>query len=147
MAIPSFDGNGFLPEGIHLASEKELFERFRVFHTSVRRINLSHKLRDYLGEIRNSGFDVEVFVDGSFVTSKDEPSDIDLVLILPADFETDENLSPYKTNPISARYVKRYYGFDILVANRGSDNHGRYLNDFQDVKGSPGLRKGIIRLV
>jgi hypothetical protein len=97
-----------------------------------------------LKEIRNSGLGIEVFVDGSFVTSKDEPNDIDLILILPENFNLHAELSPYVSNVISARRVRRQYGFDILVAARATPQHAIYLNDFQEVKGRPGLRKGIV---
>ena len=146
MAIPDFDNNGLLPEGVHEASESELFERFRYFKSSTRRIELSRKLKEYLAEIRHSGLDLEVFVDGSFVTSEDEPNDIDLILILPADFDFDAELSPYTSNIISAHWVRRRYGFDILVAGRGTLQYQIYLDDFQDVKGRPELRKGIVRI-
>lgn len=146
MAIPDFDNNGLLPEGIHEASESELFERFRYFRSSTQRFELSRKLKEYLEEIRHSGLDIDVFVDGSFVTSEKEPSDIDLILILPVDFDFDAELSPYTSNIISARQVRRRYGFDILVAGRGTPQHEIYLDDFQDVKGRPELRKGIVRI-
>lgn len=146
MAIPDFDNNGLLSEGVHEASESELFERFRYFKSSTRRIELSHKLKEYLKEIRHSGLDLDVFVDGSFVTSEDESRDIDLILILPADFDIDAELSPYTSNVISAFRVRRRYGFDILVARRGTPQHEIYLDDFQDVKGRSELRKGIVRI-
>ena len=146
MAIPDFEENGVLPEGIHEATESELFERFRYFRSSVRRFELCRKLKEYLDAIHQSSLELDVLVDGSFVTSEDEPNDIDMILILPADFDFEAELSPYKSNLVSARWVRKHYGFDILVAVRGTEAHARYLNDFQKVKGRPGLMKGIVRV-
>jgi hypothetical protein len=146
MAIPDLNDNGLLPEGIHEASESELFERFRYFRSTTRRLELSSKLKTYLEEIRESRLHIEVLVDGSFVTSKDDPNDIDLILILPEDFNFDVELSPYVSNVISARQVRRRYGFDVLVAVRRTPQHDIYIDDFQNVKGRPDLRKGIVRI-
>ena len=65
MAIPEFDNHGVLPEGIHEASENELFERFRYFRNSTRRFELADKLKEYLEEIHHSALNIDVFVDGS----------------------------------------------------------------------------------
>ncbi|MGC2303800.1 DUF6932 family protein [Candidatus Binatus sp.] len=144
MPIPNFDENGFLPEGVYDATESELFEQFRIFRETTRRLDLSRLLKEYLGEIRERIPEAEVYVDGSFVTTKPIPSDIDLVLSLPETvIFNQEDLSPYTANLISASRVRRAYGFDILVAPRGSILQDDYLDDFQDVKGRPGLRKGI----
>ncbi len=82
MPIPELNQDGFLPEGIHAASLEEVRERFGRFQRTDRRPALFAKLSTYMAEVRASGLVVAVIVDGSFVTAKDEPSDIDLILVL-----------------------------------------------------------------
>lgn len=81
--IPAFRPDGYLPEGLHPASEAEI--TFRFGSTTPRRRRLVLRLRRWLllaREIRARRF----LLDGSFVTAKHEPDDIDAVMLLPADF-------------------------------------------------------------
>ncbi len=64
---------GNLPEGIHKCTIKEIEERFTF---SDRRKELSGGLKRALNNLKEAGID-RVFIDGSFVTSKQEPVDID----------------------------------------------------------------------
>ena len=77
MTIPNLDHDGFLPEGVHECSLVELDEQFGRFQGSDRRSVLFAKFVEYLGEVRSSGLATFVIVDGSFVTAKAEPNDID----------------------------------------------------------------------
>ncbi len=63
---------GNLPEGIHKCTIKEIEERFTF---SDRRKELSGGLKRALNNLKEAGID-RVFIDGSFVTSKQEPVDI-----------------------------------------------------------------------
>lgn len=82
--IPVFRDDGYLPEGLYLASEAEVLFRFGT--ASRRRRNLALRLRRWLDLARQVGA-LRFLVDGSFVTSKNEPRDVDSVIRLPADFE------------------------------------------------------------
>lgn len=50
-----------------------------------RRIKLYSGLRDYLQALTGTGVRVEVWIDGSFCTTKPEPGDVDIVIFLHAD--------------------------------------------------------------
>ena len=78
-----------------------------------RRIQLFKKLAAYLKEAFQVNFVVAVLVDGSFVTAKEEPNDIDLVLILRADHTLGAPVRPFEYNVISKRRVRRRHGFDV----------------------------------
>jgi hypothetical protein len=146
MPIPELNEAGFLPEGVHQATLEEVRDRFGRFQRTDRRPALFAKLSHYFAEIRASGLAEAVIVDGSFVTAKDEPSDIDLILILRPDHEDRVELRPFEYNAVSKPRVRRRFRFDILIARRGSDEHGKYLDFFQRVKGRPDLRKGVVEV-
>ena len=85
-------------------------------------------------------------MDGSFVTSKPNPNDIDLILVVAADhdFGTDLSLAAY--NALSKRRVHRRHGFDVLVACDDSEEFWRYVRFCQQIRFEPGRTKGILRL-
>ena len=72
--IPAFDGSGNLPPGVHEADWDEIVQRFG--WTSWRR-ELLAGLKAALEPLREAGCR-RVFVNGSFVTDKDKPGDIDV---------------------------------------------------------------------
>ena len=82
--IPDFREDGYLPEGVHKATEAEVTFRFGA--TTSRRRRLVLRLRRWL-ELSRATKSRRFFVDGSFVTAKLEPNDIDAVVLLAEDFE------------------------------------------------------------
>jgi hypothetical protein len=146
MSIPDLNENGLLPNGIHDASLEELRERFGRFQRTDRRPSLFAKLVEFMGAARSTGLVVAVLVNGSFVTAADEPSDIDLILVLRADHDYRVELKPFEYNALAKRRVRRRFGFDVLIAREGSDELKRYVDLFQQVKGMPDLRKGILEV-
>lgn len=85
-------------------------------------------------------------IDGSFVTSKPEPNDIDLVLILAHSHDYSVELRPFEYNLLSRRRVARRYAFDLLVAREGSPELHEYAEFFQQVRGEPHRHKGILKV-
>src|SRR5689334_12885401 len=79
--IPPFRSDGYLPEGLHRASEAEL--TFRFGSTSTRRRRLALRVRRWIELSRQVGA-TRLLIDGSFVTDKLEPNDVDAVVLLPA---------------------------------------------------------------
>ena len=82
--IPQFRTDGYLPDGVYLASEAEV--TFRLGASSRRRQRLILRLRRWIELAREIGA-LRLLIDGSFVTAKEEPQDIDAVVLLPPDFE------------------------------------------------------------
>jgi Family of unknown function (DUF6932) len=70
---PSFDERGNLPPGIHPATWDEIVERYA---TNERREQLMDGLRAAIDSLHAAGCS-RVYLDGSFVTEKDEPGDFD----------------------------------------------------------------------
>jgi hypothetical protein len=81
--IPPFRPDGYLPEGVYVCSEAEAL--FRFGSSSRRRRRLVLRLRRWIELGRQVGAR-RLLVDGSFVTAKEEPHDIDSVILLPRDF-------------------------------------------------------------
>ena len=146
MAIPTLNQQGFLPEGIHDCTIEEAQARFGVFQASDRRPQLWAKLREFLREAKACGIVEAVLLDGSFVSSKPAPNDIDLILVVPAAHDFSVDLTPVEYNVLSKRRVARRYGLDVLVARAGSEEHRRYAAFFQQVRLEPEVGKGILRL-
>ena len=73
VVIPSFDENGNLPPGIHLATWDEIVERYA---TNERRGQLLDGLRAAIESPHAAGC-TRLYLDGSFVTDKKVPGDFD----------------------------------------------------------------------
>jgi hypothetical protein len=144
MAIPDLDENGLLPPGIHECDFEELKDRFGKFQQSDRRPTLCAKLGAFLEEARSSGLIAAVVVDGSFVTSKSDPGDIDLVVVLAAGHDFQATLRPADYNLLSKKRVKAIHGFDVFIARAGSPEFQEYTGFFRQVRGLPTGSKGIL---
>ena len=81
--IPPFRPDGYLPDSVHLCSETDATFRFGA--GSRRRRRLIVRLRRWMELARAVGAR-RLLIDGSFVTAKEEPNDIDAVLLIPPNF-------------------------------------------------------------
>src|SRR5690349_15300947 len=71
--IPPFDEDGLLPAGIHEATWEEFEARFG-FHPQRRALLLG--MRAAMDALKEAGCRT-VYINGSFVTAKEEPADYD----------------------------------------------------------------------
>lgn len=85
MALPSFTESGDLPVGVHVASFSELVARLGSQTTQRRRVLL--RLERVLALARGTGHLSRMIVFGSFVTSKPDPNDVDVFLLMDDAFE------------------------------------------------------------
>jgi hypothetical protein len=138
--IPSFTSSGLLPQGIHEATWSEVLERLG---ENSRRNQLLGGLLAGLRALRNAGCEV-AYIDGSFVTAKLEPGDVDVC------YESDTMnfslLDPVLKDFSNRRAAqKQKYGGEFFEAEAEAVPDGTlYLDFFQLTK--DGKRKGIIRL-
>ena len=84
MALPEFNSQGDLPEGLHQASLVEVLQRFGQ-GTEVRRqatavLQRIHQLVTATGKLER------FVIFGSYITAKPEPQDVDVVLVMKDDF-------------------------------------------------------------
>ena len=86
--IPEFRSDGFLPVGLHVASLANVTFRFGSSNRQRRRLVL--RLRRWC-ELARAVNAKRLFVDGSFVTAKEIPNDVDAVVLLPDNFRSQLN--------------------------------------------------------
>jgi|SRR6478672_1777406 len=139
--IPPFDETGNLPPGIHKATWGEVEARFS---GSPRRAALALGLREALVVLRNAGCQTAC-IDGSFVTSKEEPGDFDVC------WEA-RNVDPDALDPVLLRFSegrraqKERFGGELFPAEALADPMGtRFLDYFQRDRNT-GEPKGIIQI-
>ena len=142
--LPNFNQQGFLPEGVWDCDLAEFVKTFAVFRRSDRRLVLFEKLESFLKETLATGWVQEIIIDGSFVTKKDEPDDIDIILALFPAFDEAE-VSFWTGKLLDEKHLSKKYRFDVKVRKFGSPKYFEWLDFFQEVKDS-NERKGVVRL-
>ena len=131
--VPEFDIDGDLPPGIHQATFGELERRFRRFMVSDRRIDLFALFKQLVAMTRRSGIVERLVIGGSFVTSKSEPNDIDIVIVLSHDLDFDA-LTPSQyavTDRSALRRVFKTDALDIVTVRSGTAQMDLVLEFFQ----------------
>ena len=148
MAIPEFDQRGMLPVGVYECSLAEVAARFG---WNPYRQRLVRSFGDFLvNEIRNAEFPDPLYVNGSFVTDKEKPEDVDVVLDLrPAGEDR-----AWRGLALMEKERKRFreqYDVDFWVNLPGQNNFADFFQ-YVGVKSAKfkGLahtdRKGILRI-
>lgn len=78
--IPIFDSNGNLPKGCYKPSIKEFEEKFvHDFTTSKTRQEIFTGYKEYCEKMAAFNIATKQWVDGSFITNRENPNDIDLL--------------------------------------------------------------------
>jgi len=146
MPFPLLNAGGLLPEGVHDSTLDEIRARFGAFQESDRRVKLFAKLVELVQAVSVSGLFEELLIDGSFVTGKPAPNDIDVLAVLKPghDFERDLPMSEYSM--VSRTLLRRRFGFDVIVAERSSDVYNSCVEFFSRVREAPRSKKGLLRL-
>ena len=84
--IPDFNEEGYLPPGLHGATLEEIATRFGQ-ESELRQVRME-SLRWMVDLAQRAGVQ-RIVANGSFVTDKLEPNDVDCVLLIGADFPRD----------------------------------------------------------
>lgn len=140
--IPQFTEDGLLPPGVHETDLEELREKMG---WSRKRRELLEGLEEAL-ELMSTGGVVQVYLDGSFVTDKDRPNDIDGCYDLAEDV-TAENLGRlapiFPPNPGGRAEAKRRFGVDFFPAAATELGSGQpFLRFFQTDR--EGRERGVL---
>jgi len=85
-------------------------------------------------------------IDGSFVTAETDPNDIDLIAIIQRDYDFSADLLPSQYNVVSKTRVRKRFGFDLVAVREDTTELDDAVAFFEQVRGKPGLRKGILKL-
>ncbi|HEX5104318.1 MAG TPA: hypothetical protein VFV87_10935 [Pirellulaceae bacterium] len=147
MPIPALNEHGLLPPGTHDCTLAEIEARFGQFQRSDRRCVLFSRLASFIREVGKVEFAIAVVIDGSFVTAKDEPNDIDLVLILSESHDFAAELRPFEYNIVSKKRILREYGFDIVIDGAGTVAMRKHLDFFSRVRERADILKGLLRVM
>ena len=85
MALPAFSEEGDLPPGVYRATLPEVLERFGP--GSVQQGAVADRLKRVYQLVTSTGQFARFVVFGSFVTAKDEPNDLDIILLMEDTFD------------------------------------------------------------
>jgi hypothetical protein len=122
--IPDFNDDGYLPPGIHPAGLEEIAERFGQ-EPELRRVQME-SLRWLVDLAKRVGIH-RLIVNGSFVSDKWEPNDIDCVLLQGPSFPLDEaaDAELWAGLPFIQIAVVGQVEFDLYVQTiYATDRHG-----------------------
>lgn len=123
--MPKEDFPALLEPGIHQIDLAQLFTLgVDAFPDSPQRQQLYANLSTWIGSLSASGLSGRLWIDGSFLTRKPEPSDIDFVLWNPCwrgpEFDTPENRRQIEILFDHAR-AKALWSLDVYVENPNED--------------------------
>lgn len=130
--LPPLDANGVLPPGVHPCTLDELLARFG--HGSATREAQAQELTVFIEWARGHGVR-RILVNGSFVTAKAEPNDVDIV-VLPAAEQADA--------VIDAAGAPDWPFLQVLVAADEVDFQGWATEDFATDR--EGHAKGVVEI-
>jgi hypothetical protein len=141
MAIPDFRPDGYLPEGVYECTEAEALFRFGAGGRTRRR--LAMRLRRWC-ELAREVHANRLLVDGSFITAKLEPGDVDAVLLLPADFQRlVDNGLPAAVELEEMMFTRQ--PAELFGVEDESDWQ-RWIEFFSRTREAGGRRKGLVEL-
>lgn len=150
MAIPALDPSGLLPIGIHSAELDEVIVRFCVEKRALR----AGRILDFVHDVRSTGLFVAIYFDGSFVTKKAEPSDVDVVLELHRWVTAEQEVQDLRIRRLTQTAYAEDQGFSCEVWHPSSPIERSAIDFFQRLKPltahelglPPDTRKGIVRV-
>ncbi|NOT02816.1 MAG: hypothetical protein HOP29_19630 [Phycisphaerales bacterium] len=132
--MPPLTEYKLLPEGVCTLTLAQVERLFGSFQRSDRRVKLYQQLSEYVTELRQAKLNVSLIVNGSFVMpAVDDPEDIDLILVLPRDWDSQADVRPFEYNLLSKRAIKRKYGFDVFVVRDGSPEEREWIAFFTQI--------------
>jgi len=139
--IPPFRADGYLPEGVYLASKAEVTFRFGA--SSRRRRRLALRLRRWI-ELAQEVGGLRLLIDGSFVTAKENPNDVDAVILLPPDFEQQIDQGIESALELEEMLLTRRPG-EIFAAEDESD-WDEWIEFFSRTREADARRKGLVEI-
>lgn len=146
MAIPTLEDRGgaydYLPPGDHVATIDEVSHVFG--SSTFRRRQLMDGLRQVVAKLREFGVET-IWVDGSFISSKERPGDVDVIYVRPSGADTSQwgLLSPSRRDA-----AKQYFGCDLWEhpsCGRHAGGKAKSIKQFFDTD-NDGIDKGHILL-
>lgn len=141
MPIPAFRPDGYLPEGLHLATLEEI--ALCLGTSTPRRRYLLSRLEQWIEFARAIG-SLGFFVDGSFVTQKPTPGDVDAVVWLPFNFEV-QVASGFPAAVTLAEMIETRQPEELFAAANALEWQD-WVEFFSQTRELDGRRKGIVEV-
>lgn len=132
--MPDFDQHGYLPAGIHRCRVTEIVERFGI--GSPEREVETQELLQFIEWAKRAGVR-RLIINGSFVTDKVDPNDVDVVILPGTDY-------PRHESPLSDATTMWPF-LHVLVAADDADLENWALGDFGTDRA--GQTKGVLELI
>jgi len=145
MPLPDLKRNGDLPTGVRRATLEETLARFGG-GTRQRRL-CAGRLRHVYDLARRTGHLHRLVVFGSFVTSKPEPNDVDVVLVMTDDFRL-ESCPPELVGLFDHATAQARFGASIFWTRPSvliSESLDEFVACWQTKRG--GSRRGIVEVI
>lgn len=139
--IPDFRDDGYLPEGLHVATEAEV--TFRFGSRTPRRRRLTLRLRRWL-ELSRVTHARRFLVDGGFVTAKVEPNDVDAVVLLADDFGQQISAGSEAALELEEMLLTRRP--EEIFAAEDTRDWDEWIEFFSRTREADGRRKGLVEL-
>lgn len=144
MALPAFNEEGDLPPGVYRATLTEVLERFG--QGSVQRYAVADRLKRVYELVASTGLLARFVVFGSFVTAKEDPNDVDIVLLMEDAFDlaalTGEAVLPFQHMEADA-----HFGASIFWTRRsGAIGGEQAMIEYWQIRRGGG-RRGIVEIV
>lgn len=139
--IPPFRADGYLPEGLFLAPVAEVTFRFGSATRSRRRLVL--RVRRWIDLARSVGAS-RLLIDGSFVTNKSEPNDVDAVVMLPRDYL--EQIEQEGEPALELQEMLLTRRPEELFAAEDDLDWNEWIEFFSRTREADGRRKGLVEI-
>ena len=139
--IPNFRNDGYLPDGLHLATEAEI--TFRFGSSTKQRRRLALRIRRWI-ELSRSVAANRLFVDGSFVTEKPDPNDVDAVVWLADDFVDRVSRGNIEAVELEAMLLTRRP--EEIFAAEDRRDWDDWVEFFSRTREDDGRRKGLVEI-
>lgn len=147
MGIPNFDTDGLLPSGRHQCTLAEASNRFAFNDVRVR---LWRNLGSALSRMEEAGLSGVLYLDGSFVTDKSVPGDIEVAFDVRAESDRQQGLALlfYHNNHDLLKSELMVDWYPVLPGNNDFVRFFEYVGDKTAIQKniSPKKLKGILKV-
>jgi hypothetical protein len=144
MALPVFNEEGDLPPGVHPATLPDVLDRFG--QGSVQRCAVADRLNRLYQLVISTGQSARFVVFGSFVTAKEEPNDVDIILLMEDTFDV-TSLTGEAALVFQHMEADTHFGASIFWTCRsGAIGGEQAMIEYWQVRREGG-RRGIIEIV
>jgi hypothetical protein len=139
--IPALGRDGYLPEGLHVGSGADI--TFRFGSSGSRRRRLALRVRRWI-ELARSVRARRLLIDGSYVTAKAEPDDVDAVVLLPGDFGRQIEQSIEAALELEQMLLTRHP--EEIFAAEDETDWDQWVEFFSRTREPNGRRKGLVEV-